>query len=208
MPDDTPWFRPACRTLRGRKTLLAWGWLLAAAMVTASARADDPPPRAPSPAATVVPHRRDDAARYQNFVVNWDAGTDVLCAVVRTPADYARLFHPAPVIGGKKPFAPPDDRFEKEHLLVIARIVGGDGGSELSIDRVVERQGTLEVHGRFKPSSAASSFSIKLATLAWIPPSEADQLTFFENGKPVVTIDAAGGEWISPPLPDAPPAPH
>lgn len=204
---DSPRFRPACRTPRAWTPLLAWGWLLAVGMMAATGRADDLPPRAPAPGATAVPHRRDDPARYQNFVVTWDAGTEVLCAVVRTPADYARLFHPAPVIGGKKPFAPPDDAFDKELLLVVARVVGGDGGSELLIERVVDREGALEVHVRFKPSAATSAFSIKQAALAWIPPSQAGQVTFFENGKPVVTLDAGGGNWISPPLPDAPAAP-
>jgi hypothetical protein len=146
--------------------------------------------------------RRDDPARYQNFVVNWDAGTELLCAVVSTPADYARLFHPAPVIGGKKPFAPPDDAFTKEQLLVVARVVGGDGGSVLAIERVVEKEGSLEVRCRFKPSTAQSSFSIKQVALAWIPAREPGPATFIENDTTVATLDAGGGGWIAPALPE------
>ena len=41
---------------------------------------------AAEPAASLaIPLRRDDPARYQNFVVNWDAGTELLCAVVPPP---------------------------------------------------------------------------------------------------------------------------
>lgn len=158
---------------------------------------------AAEPAASLaIPLRRDDPARYQNFVVNWDAGTELLCAVVSTPADYASLFHPAPVIGGKKPFAPPDEAFTKEQLLVIARVVGGDGKSVLAIERVVDKEGSLEVRCRFKPSTAQSSFSIKQVALAWIPAREPGPVTFIENDATVATLDAGGGGWIAPALPE------
>lgn len=154
------------------------------------------------PGARKVPHRRDDPDRYQNFVVNWDAGTDLLCAVVSTPADYARLFHPAPVIGGKKPFAPPDDAFTKEHLLVVARVVGGNGGSVLEIKRVVEKDGDLEIHLDDRPSTAPATFTVKQAALAWIPRRDAGQMTFFAKGEAIATLDPAAGTWISPALPE------
>ncbi len=164
---------------------------------TLAADPDDLPP-----GARKVPHRRDDPDRYQNFVVNWDAGTDLLCAVVSTPADYARLFHPAPVIGGKKPFAPPDDAFTKEHLLVVARVVGGNGGSVLEIKRVVEKDGDLEIHLDDRPSTAPATFTVKQAALAWIPRRDAGQMTFFAKGEAIATLDPAAGTWISPALPE------
>ena len=175
------------------------GWLAMATMATG--RLADPPPDTADAEPTLIPIRRDDPDRYQNFVINWDAGTEVLCAVVRTPADYARLFHPAPVIGGKKPFAPPDAAFEKEHLLVIARVVGGDGGSSLAIERIVEKKGSLVVHGRFEPSTAQSSFSIKQAALAWIPVRESGPVTFIENGTTIATLDTGKDAWVAPDLP-------
>jgi hypothetical protein len=158
---------------------------------------------AAEPAASLaIPLRRDDPARYQNFVVNWDAGTELLCAVVSTPADYARLFHPAPVIGGKKPFAPPDEAFTKEQLLVIARVVGGDGKSVLAIKRVVEKEGALEVHLDDRPAKTASTFTVKQAALAWIPRRDGGPVTFVANGEAITTLDPAGGDWIAPPLPE------
>ena len=200
MPQAPRIERPSRRLILAIATHAPLGWLAMATMATG--RLADPPPDAADAEPTVVPIRRDDPAGYQNFVVNWDAGTEVLCAVVRTPADYARLFHPAPVIGGKKPFAPPDAAFEKEHLLVIARVVGGDGGSALAIERVVEKEGSLEVHCRFEPSTAQSSFSIKQAALAWIPAREPGPVTFIENGKPVVTLDTGKDAWVVPDLPE------
>ena len=206
MPQAPRIERPSRRLILAIATHAPLGWLAMATMATG--RLADPPPDAADAEPTVVPIRRDDPAGYQNFVVNWDAGTEVLCAIVRTPADYARLFHPAPVIGGKKPFAPPDAAFEKEHLVVIARVVGGDGGSSLAIERVVEKEGSLVVHGRFKPSTAQSSFSIKQAALAWIPAREPGQMTFLENDTTVATLDSSGGEWVSPPLSAEQPAPR
>ena len=200
MPQAHRTQRPSRRLVLAIATHAPLGWLAFA--TRAAGRAADPSPDTADAEPTLIPIRRDDPDRYQNFVINWDAGTEVLCAVVRTPADYARLFHPAPVIGGKKPFAPPDAAFEKEHLLVIARVVGGDGGSALAIERVVEKEGSLEVHCRFEPSTAQSSFSIKQAALAWIPAREPGPVTFIENGKPVVTLDTGKDAWVVPDLPE------
>lgn len=158
---------------------------------------------AAEPAASLaIPLRCDDPARYQNFVVNWDAGTELLCAVVSTPADYASLFHPAPVIGGKKPFAPPDEAFTKERLLVIARVVGGDGKSVLAIERVVEKEGALEVHLDDRPATTPATFTVKQAALAWIPRRDGGRVTFVANGEAITTLDPADGTWIAPALPE------
>jgi hypothetical protein len=198
MPQAHRTQRPSRRLVLAIATHAPLGWLAIATMAAGWA---DPPPDTADAAPTVIPIRRDDPARYQNFVVNWDAGTELLCAVVSTPADYARLFHPAPVIGGKKPFAPPDTAFEKERLLVVARVVGGDGGSVLAIERVVEKEGSLEVRCRFNPSTAQSSFSIKQVALAWIPARESGPVTFIENGTTVATLDAGKDNWVVPNLP-------
>ena len=200
MPQAARIERPSRRLVLAIATHAPLGWLAIATQ--AAGRAADPSPDTADAEPTVVPIRRDDPDRYQNFVVNWDAGTEVLCAVVRTPADYARLFHPAPVIGGKKPFAPPDAAFEKEHLVVIARVVGGDGGSSLAIERVVEKEGSLEVHCRFQPLTAKSSFSIKQAALAWIPAREPGPVTFIENDTTIATLDAGKDAWVVPDLPE------
>jgi len=92
--------------------------------------------------------------------------------------------------------------------LVVARVVGGDGGSVLAIERVVEKEGSLEVRCRFNPSTAQSSFSIKQVALAWIPAREPGQMTFLENDTTVATLDSSGGEWVSPPLSAEQPAPR
>jgi hypothetical protein len=198
MPQAHRTQRPSRRLVLAIATHAPLGWLAIATMAAGWA---DPPPDTADAAPTVIPIRRDDPARYQNFVVNWDAGTELLCAVVSTPADYARLFHPAPVIGGKKPFAPPDTAFEKERLLVVARVVGGDGGSVLAIERVVEKEGSLEVRCRFNPSTAQSSFSIKQVALAWIPAREPGPVTFIENDTTIATLDAGKDNWVVPNLP-------
>jgi len=200
MPQAARIERPSRRLVLAIATHAPLGWLAIATQ--AAGRAADLSPDTADAEATVIPIRRDDPDRYQNFVINWDAGTKVLCAIVRTPADYSRLFHPAPVIGGKKPFAPPEAAFEKEHLLVIARVVGGDGESVLAIERVVEKEGSLEVHCRFQPSTAKSSFSVKQAALAWIPAREPEPMTFIENGKPVATLDTGNDAWVVPDLPE------
>jgi len=200
MPQAARTQRPSRRLVLAIATHAPLGWLAMATMATG--RLADPSPDTADAEPTLIPIRRDDPGRYQSFVVNWDAGTEVLCAVVRTPADYARLFHPAPVFGGKKPFAPPEAAFEKEHLVVIARVVGGDGGSSLAIERVVEKEGSLEVYGRFQPSTAQSSFSIKQAALAWIAARKPEPVTFIENDTMIATLDTGKDAWVVPDLPE------
>ena len=200
MPQAHRTQRPSRRVFLAIATPAALGGLAIATM--AAGWAADPSPDTADAEPTVIPIRRDDPAGYQNFVVNWNAGTDVLCAVVRTPADYARLFQPAAVFGGKKPFAPPDAAFEKQHLVVIARVVGGDGGSVLAIERIVEKKGSLEIHGRFQPTTAKSTVSIKQAALAWIPVREPGPVKFIENDTTIATLDTGKGAWVVPNLPE------
>lgn len=172
--------------------------LLASVSLATPCRAAEPGTATAKP----VPLRPDAADRYQNFIVNWDPSAPVLCAVVRTPADHAALFHPAPVIGARKPFAPPDATFSKEALVVVARVVPGGGASTLTIDRVTEQAGEILVHCRFRPATAPSSFTVKQAALAWIPLTTATRATFVENDAPVATLDLAAGTWVVPALAD------
>ena len=155
----------------------------------------------PAPSGTALPLRRDAADRYQNFIVNWDPTAPVLCGVVRGPADYARVFHPAPVIGGRKPFAPPDESFAEETLLVVARVVPGGVAHTLVIDTVEASGGDIVVHCRFQPGAGASTFTVKQAALAWIPRVTAPRVRFLENGTLRATLDLAAGSWIVPALP-------
>ena len=106
------------------------------------------------------------------------------------------------MIGGKKPFAPPDEAFTKEQLLVIARVVGGDGKSVLAIERVVEKEGALEVHLDDRPAKTPSTFTVKQAALAWIPRRDGGRVTFVANGEAITTLDPADGTWIAPALPE------
>jgi hypothetical protein len=72
----------------------------------------------------------------------------------------------------------------------------------------MEKEGSLEVHCRFQPSTAKSSFSIKQAALAWIPAREPGPVTFIENGTTIATLDTGAEEWVSPPLSAQQPPPR
>jgi len=67
---------------------------------------------------------------------------------------------------------------------------------------VVEKEGSLEVHGRFQPSTAKSSFSIKQAALAWIPARKPEPVTFIENDTTIATLDTGKDTWVVPNLPE------
>lgn len=153
-----------------------------------------------------VPLRADSADRYQNFVVNWPGEQTPLCAIVRTADDYATLFHPAPVIGARKPFAPAEAAFGKQMLVVVARVVPGDAGTTLSIEKVERTGAGLVVHCRSTAPSRPSTFTVKQTAIAWIPRGEPGPVRFLENGRQVAALDLASGTWVAPPL--AAPAPR
>ncbi len=86
---------------------------------------------APAPAGDVIPFRVVPADSYASFVKNWGNDEEPYYAVIRTPEQWDGAFAPAAVMGNERPFTPPPAFFEREQMLVVARVVpsGGEGSS-------------------------------------------------------------------------------
>jgi hypothetical protein len=172
-------------------------------------RAADEPPRVG--ASTLVPHRTMGADDYQSFLGNWDETKQpVLCALIRTPKQWDAIFHPAAFGLGakapKKPFAPDAKIFEKEQLLVVARVVPalkeGEGDKVFQVERVSAIGDALTLVYRYREPKSGASSTVKNCLGVFVPQRDFKKAVFIENGKKAGELDLAAGQWSVPAPPD------
>lgn len=174
--------------LRGRRPVMLA--LLSATLAAASIAAEPAVP-ASTPTPSPVACHRVAMDQYQCFIKNWDEKQNpVLCAVVRTPADFSALFHPAPIGGTQRPFAPPPEFFTKEQILVVARVMPAqsspDGG--FTFEKLTRQNNELALHYRFQPQSSKATFSVKNFLALRLPQHPYSSVTFYENGLKIKTL--------------------
>ena len=154
-----------------------------------------------TPAEQAVTYKTIGVADYQNFLKNWDEKQQpALYALIQTPAQYDALFHPAPVMGGKRPFAPAADIYSNEQILVVARVMPAPANMDtvFQVERVVEKGNVVELHYRFTPPSTNATCSVKNFLAIRIPKRAYQKATFVENGKQVGDLNLADGQWAVP----------
>lgn len=138
---------------------------------------------------------------YQNFLVNWETSEQkVLCGVISSSEQYDTLFHAAAIMGGKKPYAPPQETYDKEQIVVIGRILDSPppGAKVFQVDEVTENDGELIIKYRFKDPMSKASFSAKSWLALKIPKSDLKSATFIENGEVVGELDLQDGKFSLP----------
>jgi len=159
------------------------------------------PPACAAEAAAAVPYQVVGVDEYQNFLVNWDQEKyPRLCAVIRTPEEYAKLFHPAAVQRSRKRFAPPAEVFDKEQVLVVACVMPApkDLQAVFEVERVEAEGGQLQVHYRKSDEKSDATFEVKNFLALRIPRGDYAMISFFENQKQVGTLKVAEGQWVVP----------
>jgi hypothetical protein len=153
------------------------------------------------PEGWAVAYQRMGGGDYQNFLKNWDEKKHpVLYALIRTPAQYDTLFHPAPVMRDKRPFAPGAEMYAKEQILVVARVMVAPENMDqvFEAERVTEKGQGLALYYRFREPKTNATFSVKNYLALRIPRYEYQKVTFFENGKRVGELKTAEGQWSVP----------
>lgn len=166
----------------------------------ATAKPGEPAPLAVEPV---------DFRQFQAFVRNWTADDKPrpLFAILHSVAEWEEVFHPAPVMGRNRPFAPERARFENSHLILAAYVTApGEGGARpLQIEAVTLKDNEVQFRYRFKPA-AAGTFQVKECLGVWIPKGTYRRVVFIENGKTAGALDLTKGEWVQPVLPEEAPA--
>lgn len=153
------------------------------------------------PEERAVKYKRMGIGDYRNFLKNWDEKKHaVLYALIQTPGQYDALFHPAPLMGAKRPFAPDAYVYTKEQILVVARVTGAPENMDkvFEVERVIERDQELALHYRFNATRTNATFSVKNYLAVLIPRHDYKKVTFFENGKQVGELNSAEGQWSVP----------
>lgn len=182
------------------RSLLCLG-TMAALLAACAPRASDSADTPPSGAAQLIQFKTNRPADYQCFLGNWDdAAQPALLAQVRTAAQFATLFHPAPVMGGNKPFGPEDSVFKTEQLLVVGRSVDNadDINKALEVVSVAAKEGVLTFSYRFTTSAQKSGATFGAWLGVRVHQGDYRKVVFLENGKLVGELNAAGGEWVLP----------
>ncbi|MFM7243377.1 MAG: hypothetical protein ACKO40_04270, partial [Planctomycetaceae bacterium] len=127
------------------------------------------------------------ASDYASFLVNWDeASAPVFVAAIRTPQEYAAAFHPAPVMGNRRPFAPADEFFADAMLLVVARVIDAPAAGEkpLAVESLVADGDDLVLRYRFTPPSSVATHTVKQTLVVRVPKRGGGRVRFVENGQP------------------------
>lgn len=140
-------------------------------------------------------------SEYQNFLQNWDEKKDpLLYALVSTPAQYRALFHPAPTMPSGRPFAPDESLYEKEQILVVARVMPQPENVDdvFAIAKIVERGGKLSLYYTFNRQKTAAEWQGKIYLAVRIPKRPYRKIFFFENGKPAGELNLPAGQWSVP----------
>ena len=151
-----------------------------------------------------VAYERQELGAFLNFVGNWDdAKHPVLYAVIRTPEDYDRIYHPAGVMGADRPYAPKPEFFLKSQILLVCRLVPKLSQKQFVTERVEEAGNELTVYYRYSgptraPRGNAAMFKQDFAL--YVPKKEYTRVRFIENGALLGVLELAAGQWTVPPV--------
>ncbi len=143
---------------------------------------------------------------YNSFVKEWDNKKEpLLYALIQSQAQWNAVFHPAPVMGGaNKKFVPDEATFEKEALLLVARVTAAPGRD--SLKSVFQAAGVtaggdgIVLSYKFEQPHSKQPFKAKSFLGVWIPRQEFKKIKFVENGEQVGILDLSGGQWSVPPI--------
>lgn len=150
-----------------------------------------------------VQHRTVGAEDFQSFIKNWDDKKQpVLYALIQTPAQWNAIFHPAPIMGENRPFGPDENLFEKDQLLVIARVMfppdTDNGNKVFRVDKVSANGKELVLRYRYEEPKTSKSYTVKNYVGVWISKRTYQKVLFIENGKRNGVLDISKRQWSIP----------
>lgn len=154
-----------------------------------------------------IPYHTVGVGDFQSFVKNWNAGKHpVLYAFIQSSAQWNEIFHPAPVMGGERnlPFAPDDKQFEREQLLISARVMFPSKKmfskvqTIFQVEKVTMSDKELIFSYRFEEPKTHESFTVKSYIGVWVPKHNYQKVRFIENEKPIGTLELSKGQWRFP----------
>lgn len=114
----------------------------------------------PPPEPVAFPYEVIGPGDFQVFVTPWNPRSEPHCLAVRSEEEWERTFHPAPVMGRNRPFAPPPAFWRDHIVLLIARPMPmGNVEDAIHIDGVSEIAGRLQVSLRFHLATSSATMN-------------------------------------------------
>ncbi|WP_434113385.1 hypothetical protein [Paraburkholderia caffeinilytica] len=115
---------------------------------------------------------------------------------MRTPSEWQAIMHPAPVMfRPQQRFAPPDAFFERQQILLVARVTPAATGDARSQDvrRVTLHEGILSVDYQYRAPLATAGFLVTNSLLVAIPKLKAPpaRIQLIENGRVICSVVSA-----------------
>ncbi len=158
------------------------------------------PANEPAAGEKPVQFQRISSGVYQNFVKNWDDKKDpALCALIRSAEEYSAVFHPAPVMRGNKPFAPDKEIYDKEQIIVVAKVMiaPADMDGAFADVKVLESGDTLVVSYKMSEAKSDATYTVKNFLALRIPKKDYKRVLFMEGGKQVGELKPSEGAWCN-----------
>lgn len=154
----------------------------------------------PTPSEKVVPHQRIPVGEYQNFIGNWDEKNDpVLCALIHSSEQYGAVFQAAAVMHGKKAYAPDKELYDKEQIILVAKVMTAPADMDNAFEdvAVVDLGDTLKVSYKMSDAKSGATFTVKNFMALRIPKKGYKRVLFFEAGKQVADLKPSEGTWCN-----------
>lgn len=153
-----------------------------------------------------LPFRQLNKEDYHCFVQNWpDAAGLWRVACLRSPAEWERVMHAAPVMWNKKLYAPPAAEYAREQLVIISRITGPEG--RLPVTRVEQQDDVVVIHLESQPGAEAS-FTIKQWIGLWLPKATYRRIDVIDHQSTIASVALDAGQFDSvTPIPSTPTTP-
>lgn len=148
-----------------------------------------------------VPYKIMNMRDYQIFLKNWDEKKDpVLYAMISNTAQYDDLFHPAPIMGPKRPFSPDDSLYIRENILLIARVMPSPDNPDriFDIERITERNHELSLYYRYNEEASDAKWKGKICLAIRIPKRCYKKVHFFENDRKIGELNLMARQWLHP----------
>ena len=138
---------------------------------------------------------------FQSFIKNWDDKKyPALYALIRTPAQWNAIFHPAPVMGGDRPFAPDAKIYENEQIIIVARVIpaADPNLTVFNVRQIFADNDVLFIYYRFNQPENTASYTVKSNLSVVIPNHNYKRIVFIESGRQLGILDLAQGQWSVP----------
>jgi hypothetical protein len=157
-------------------------------------------PRACADPAADVGFKRLAMGAYQAFVVNWDQrDSPFLCALIGSQKRWTTVMHRAPTMKKGKPFAPEAALFDSNDILLVSRIVPGEGDFSHAVEiKEIHSDGRDMQVAVAVAARPAASFSVKAYSMVEIPKAKGGAFVVVVDGKTVCRV-APGADWVQPP---------